>query len=72
MIEIIDTDMIANDLGLKTEFESKLQTDSAFAKSPGARLNFFYQHSPYWDPQVDLYPVARLMIDAPLSTKPFH
>jgi hypothetical protein len=72
VMEPIASSMLAKDPKLKQEFETKLAEDTAFAHSPGARLNFFYQHSPYWDPQVNSYPVARLMSDVPLRTEPFR
>ncbi|MBI1807583.1 MAG: M14 family metallopeptidase [Ignavibacteria bacterium] len=72
VMESMAREMLAKDPALKKEFDSKLQSDTAFAKSPGSRLNFFYQHSPYWDNQVNLYPVARLMKDVPLQTDPWR
>jgi hypothetical protein len=68
VMEPIAREMLANDSTLKQEFESKLKSDTTFAKNPFARLNFFYQHSPYWDKQVNLYPVARLIKDVRLET----
>jgi hypothetical protein len=61
VMEPIARRMLAEDPELKQEFEEKLRTDPEFAKSPGARLNFFYQRSPYWDERYNVYPVARLM-----------
>ncbi len=72
VMEPLARSMLAADSALRNEFAARLRTDSAFAKSPGARLNFFYRHSPYWDDQVNLYPVARLMTAAPLKTTPYR
>ncbi|HEY6192535.1 MAG TPA: M14 family metallopeptidase [Bacteroidota bacterium] len=72
VMEPLASEMLAKDPNLKKEFETRLAADTAFAHSPGARLNFFYQRSPYWDPQVNSYPVARLMSDVPLQTEPFR
>ena len=44
---------------LAEEFRSRL-TDSTFAHSPDARLQFFYEHSSYWDARKDVYPIARI------------
>ena len=52
---------------LKREFEERLQSDESFAKNPGARLNFFYRRSPYWDAALNVYPVARLTDQAILD-----
>jgi hypothetical protein len=64
--------MLSADSALARQFREKLRTDSLFAKSPGARINFFYQHSPYWDDAVNLYPVARLMREQVLPTEPLR
>jgi hypothetical protein len=53
--------MLAEDPDLKREFEERLRTDEEFANSPGARLNFFYRRSPYWDQRQNVYPIGRLM-----------
>jgi hypothetical protein len=60
-MEPIARRMLAEDPELKREFEEKLRSDEEFAKSPRARLHFFYRRSPYWDETYNLYPVARLM-----------
>jgi hypothetical protein len=51
--------MLAADPKLADEFQKKLDTDPAFKASPEERLRFFYERSPYFDPQWRLYPVAR-------------
>ena len=51
--------MMAKDANLKREFEEKLK-DESFAKNPRARLNFFYERSPYFDKRIGLYPVGRI------------
>jgi hypothetical protein len=61
VLENLARDMLTKDPALKKEFEAKIADDSAFAKSPNARLNFFYQRSPYWDSAIGVYPVARVM-----------
>jgi hypothetical protein len=69
VMEPIAREMLSKDSELKIEFENKLKSDSTFAKSPFARLNFFYQHSPWWDENVNLYPVARLVNNVTLPIK---
>jgi hypothetical protein len=60
MIEKIAPEMLAKDPELKRQFEEKLK-DPEFAKSPGARLRFIYEHSPYFTGQkVGVYPVGRI------------
>jgi len=51
--------MLARDPALKAEFEKKLKDDPDFAKSPRARLDFFYRRHPAWDAGYNRYPVLR-------------
>ncbi len=51
--------MLAENAALRAEFEEKLK-DPAFAASPGARLDWLYERSPYWDVRLRKYPVVRL------------
>jgi len=53
--------MVENDRELKVEFEARLASDSTFAADPYQRLLFFYQRTPYWDQQKNLYPVVRVI-----------
>ena len=50
--------MLAADPVLGAEFAKKLE-DEKFAADPQARLQFFYQKTPYFDDRHLLYPVAR-------------
>jgi hypothetical protein len=50
--------MLATDPKLKAEFEKKLEADSKFAADPGARLQWFYARSPFYDDRYLLYPVG--------------
>ena len=51
---------LIEDPKLKTEFDARIAADPKFASSPWERLNWFYQHSPWWDDRVGLYPVGKL------------
>ena len=68
VLEALAREMLAADRKLKTEFEELVAEDPDFAASPAARLRFFYKRSPYWDPQMNLYPVGRItsVLDLPL------
>ena len=68
VLETLAREMLANDPALRQEFEQLLAQDEDFAASPSARLRFFYKRSPYWDPQMNLYPVGRIIsrVDLPL------
>ncbi|MFZ0870560.1 MAG: M14 family metallopeptidase [Rhodanobacter sp.] len=61
VLEKLARDMLARDPALKTEFEQKLHDDPAFAADPGARLEFFFERSPWYTSQrIGAYPVLRL------------
>jgi Zinc carboxypeptidase len=66
VLETLAREMMAADPDLKREFERLVETDPDFAASPSARLRFFYKRSPYWDPQMNLYPVGRIVKDLDL------
>jgi hypothetical protein len=51
--------MLARDPALKVAFERRLKEDPEFAKSPAARLDFFYRRHSAYDARLNLYPVLR-------------
>ena len=51
--------MLAADPALKAEFEAKLTADPAFAANGDARLQWFYERTPFYDDRYRLYPVGR-------------
>ena len=51
--------MLAADPALKAEFEAKLAADPEFATNGDARLQWFYERTPFYDDRYRLYPVAR-------------
>lgn len=60
-LENLAREMLEKDANLKKEFEQKLK-DADFAKNTRARLNFFYERSPYFTGQkVGIYPVGRII-----------
>ncbi|HET6978525.1 MAG TPA: M14 family metallopeptidase [Pyrinomonadaceae bacterium] len=63
VLEDLAREMMANDPALEQEFRQRLARDAEFAASPSERLRFFYKRSPYWDPQMNLYPVGRIIRD---------
>jgi hypothetical protein len=61
VLEKLARDMMAKDPALKAEFEQKLHDDPAFAADSRARLEFFFNRSPWYTVQaVGAYPVLRL------------
>jgi hypothetical protein len=69
VLEALAREMMDNDPAIGQEFHQLLTLDPEFAASPSARLRFFYKRSPYWDPQMNLYPVGRIIsvVDLPLA-----
>ncbi len=51
--------MMAADPALRTEFEAKLAAEPAFAADGDARLQWFYERTPFYDDHYRLYPVGR-------------
>jgi Zinc carboxypeptidase len=62
VLERLAREELARNPGLRTEFEERVRSDAAFAGSPAARLEFFYDRS-LWARanRVGEYPVARLL-----------
>jgi hypothetical protein len=46
---------------LKTEFDSKKNSDKAFASNPRTQLDWVYHHSPWFEKTYMRYPVGRIM-----------
>ena len=62
VLEKLGREMMEKDPKLKAEFESKIESDTQFAGNPFARLEFFYDHSPWYPAnKVGEYPVGRLL-----------
>lgn len=53
-------ELLKKDPKLKANFEKKKNEDSAFAKDGDAQLRWVYEHSPYFEPTVKLYPIYRI------------
>ena len=61
VLEKLAREMLAKDENLRHEFEQRVATDPKFAGSPRERLQFFFDRSPYKDPQLNLYPIGRII-----------
>ena len=67
VLEKLARELLAKDEKLRREFERRVAEDPKFAASPSERLRFFHERSPYWDPELNLYPVGR--VTAPLNAR---
>jgi hypothetical protein len=62
VLEKLAREELAKDPALKAEFENRVQNDPRFAANPRARLDFFYDRSPWGQAnRVGEYPVGRLL-----------
>ena len=67
VVENLAREMLAKDPKLQEEFDRRL-LDPAFARNPRARLNFFYERSPYFlNQKVGVYPVGRILTKTALN-----
>jgi len=57
--EQIANEMLNSDPALAIEFQRKLKSDSDFANSAAARLEFFLRRHASWDERWNLYPIYR-------------
>ncbi|WP_258105630.1 M14 family metallopeptidase [Marinoscillum sp. MHG1-6] len=58
VIEPLIGKMLSEDPDLKARFESKMKTDSAFAKSPKSIYEWFYAQTPYYDQEWKVVPIG--------------
>jgi hypothetical protein len=68
VMEKIGPGVLASDPGLQQEFRERIAADTAFARSPRARLNWLYQRSPWGDRTLNLYPIGRVAHGVDLPT----
>lgn len=62
VLEKLARENMAKDPALKAEFEHRVESDPRFAANPWARLEFFYERSPWGQAnRVGEYPVGRLL-----------
>jgi hypothetical protein len=61
VMEKVGREILARDSVLRGEYERKVDTDTAFAARPDARLNWLYLHSSWGDPWLNTYPVGRVV-----------
>lgn len=69
VMERMAREMLAKDPNLQKEFDQKKASDAVFAANPEAIINWFYSKSPWWDSQLNLYPVGRLLINKNFGLK---
>jgi len=61
--------LLKNNPALKSKFDAKRASDTAFAGDAAAQLDFVYKNSDYYEKTHNKYPVARLVTSVPLNLK---
>jgi hypothetical protein len=61
VFEDVAADLLKKNPEIKRALDEKRATDSKFAQSAAAQLDFVYRLSPYVEPTLRLYPVARIV-----------
>ncbi len=59
IVDPLADSMYASDAALRAEFDSKVASDTAFAKSTQAKRDFFYKRSRFAEAGLNWYPIAR-------------
>ncbi len=54
-------EMYETNSSIREEFDERIKSDEEFRNSIQARLNFFYERSPYYDTKHNIYPVIRVV-----------
>jgi len=60
VMEEVAEKMLSEYPELKIEFYKKLAEEETFQADAEARLNFFYERSPYYDSNYLVYPIMRV------------
>ncbi|MCC6550153.1 MAG: M14 family metallopeptidase [Ignavibacteriaceae bacterium] len=60
VMERVALEMYYQDKAIAEEFNKRLREDQKFREDKSARLNWFYEHSPYFDKQYLVYPIMRV------------
>jgi len=66
VLEKLAAEMAKKNPDVYKEFTRKLRKDPSFAADPWKRLQFFYERSPYWDENLNIYPIGRIFDPIPL------
>ena len=61
VIEEMARKMLAEDSELRDEFEAWKKINSEVVSNPYAIWNWFYKRTPYWDENIGVYPIGRVM-----------
>ena len=72
VMESVGEKLLAENPALRKEYDGKVEADTAFARNAGARLNWLYQHSPWGDPCLNVYPVGKITSAVALDTEPLR
>ena len=60
VMETMARQMMLENPELKKEFELKKSSEADFNNNQQKIINWFYSKSPYWDKNLNMYPVGRI------------
>jgi hypothetical protein len=60
ILEPIAQEMARRHPHLRQEFDKRTASDAAFAQNPRQRLQWWFERSPYYEPDKDVYPILRV------------
>ena len=69
VFEDTGAELLKNNAKLKAQLEEKKATDTTFAKSGSAQLEFVYKNSDYYEKTHNRYPISRLLNNVKLDLK---
>ena len=61
VMEKMAREMIAKDPQLKVEFENAVKQYPQYLNNQWAKVFWFFERTPYWDQQKDLYPIGKIV-----------
>lgn len=66
-MELLVREMLEKDSVLKVQYEEKMQNDKTFSSNPRGILQWFYEKTPYYDNQLNKYPIGKIFSQKELS-----
>ena len=67
VVEPLARQMLRENPALERDFRARVAADTAFARSPQARVDFFFRRTPWSDAEQNLLPVARALRPPPAA-----
>jgi len=59
-MELIAKEMLEKDTLIKHQYNEKIKNDKTFLSNPRGVLQWFYEKTPYFDSQLNKYPIGKI------------